>query len=297
MARIGRLGDELGYDLLLAADHLYATGSDPFEPFFEGWSTLAAWAGATRRTELGLLVGAAPLRHPALVAKLAATLDHQSGGRAILGLGSGWHEREFADHGLPLGRPRERLARLDEALAIIRALLAGETVTIDSDFFHLDGVRTAPLPLRSPVPVLVGAEGERYGLRVVARHADLWHWWAPMGSTEAFRHKLGVLARHCADVGRDAAAIAPLPGAKVILRNDPTEAERTFERAAAARGWDGEIREYVRASAWLGRPAEVAEALGRYREAGAAGFICQVFGPYDDETIVRLANEVRPTVG
>lgn len=293
VARVGRLADELGYDLLLAADHLYATGADPFEPFFEGWLTLAHWAATTTRPDLGLLVGAAPLRHPAHVARLVATLDHQSGGRAVLGLGSGWHEREFADHGLPLGPPRERLERLDEALEIATRLLGGEAVTTASRHYRLQGVRTAPLPLRPRVPVLVGAEGERYGLRVVARRADLWHWWAPMASTEQFRHKQDVLAGHCAEIGRDVRAIAPLPGAKLVLRDDPAEAERVFAAAAAAHGWVGPVLDHVRASTWLARPDEVAEALARYREAGAAGFICQLFGPYDDETIERLASEVR----
>jgi alkanesulfonate monooxygenase SsuD/methylene tetrahydromethanopterin reductase-like flavin-dependent oxidoreductase (luciferase family) len=296
VARIGRLADELGYDLLLAADHLYATGGDLFEPFFEGWLTLAAWAMTTRQVELGLLVGATPLRHPAHVAKLVATLDHQSGGRAVLGLGSGWHEQEFADHGIAFGSPRERLERLDEALGIIRALLAGESVSHESSSYRLDAVRTAPRPVRPRVPVLVGAEGERYGLRIVARHADLWHWWGPMASTEAFAHKRAVLARHCSDAGRDPAEIAPLPGAKVILRDDPAEAERVFAAAARERGWTGEILDYVRASSWLARPMDVAAALVRYREAGAAGFICQAFGPYDEETIERLALEVRPAV-
>jgi alkanesulfonate monooxygenase SsuD/methylene tetrahydromethanopterin reductase-like flavin-dependent oxidoreductase (luciferase family) len=297
VARIGRLADELGYDLLLAADHLYASGGDPFEPFYEGWMTLAGWASMTSRAQLGLLVGATPLRHPSHLAKLVATLDHQSGGRAMLGLGSGWHEGEFEDHGIRLGSPRERLERLDEALAIVRRLLAGETVDHDSPHYHLRGVRTSPLPLRQPVPVIVGAEGERYGLRIVARHADLWHWWAPMGSTEAFRAKLDVLRRHCEDLGRDPATIAAWPGAKVVIRDDPAEVERIFTAMAVAHTWEGETLDYVRDSTWLGRSADIADALVRCREAGAAGFIAQAVGPYDDETVPRLATEVRDALG
>lgn len=297
VVRVGRLAEELGYDLLLAADHLYATGGDPFEPFFEGWLTLAGWAAATGRPDLGLLVGAAPLRHPGHVAKLVVTLDHQSGGRAVLGLGSGWHEREFEDHGIRLGPPRERLARLDEALAIVRRLLGGEAVTHVSDLYRIQGVRTSPLPLRGRVPVIVGAEGERFGLRVVAKHADLWHWWAPMGTSDAFRAKLDVLRRHCSDVGRDPSAIGAWPGAKVIVRDDPAEAERVFAAAAKRHGWTGETLDHVRGSTWLGGAEAIAESLERYREAGAAGFIGQAFGPYDDETITRLATEVRPALG
>jgi alkanesulfonate monooxygenase SsuD/methylene tetrahydromethanopterin reductase-like flavin-dependent oxidoreductase (luciferase family) len=297
VARVAVLADSLGYDLLLGADHLYASGGDPHEPFFEGWLTLAAWAQLTHRVRLGLLVGANPFRSPAVVAKMTATLDHQSGGRAILGLGAAWDDRELEDHGLPAGSGiGERLLQLDESLTIVRAILAGDTVTRESAWYQLSGVRHEPRPVQARVPVLLGAEGERIGLRVVARHADLWHMWAPMDSIDLYRRKSDVLAAHCAALGRDPGSIRHLPGAKLILRDDPAESERAFVRAARAHGWEGELEQYVRHTSWLTTPESAGEALERYCAAGAGGFIAQAFGPYDDETIDRLATEVRPAL-
>jgi alkanesulfonate monooxygenase SsuD/methylene tetrahydromethanopterin reductase-like flavin-dependent oxidoreductase (luciferase family) len=297
VARVAVLADKLDYDLLLGADHLYASGGDPHEPFFEGWLTLAAWAQLSRRARLGLLVGANPLRSPAVVARMTSTLDHQSGGRAILGLGAAWHEVELTDHGLAAGSGiGERLRQLDESLTIITGILAGETVTRQSDWYRMSGVRHEPRPVQARVPVLLGAEGERIGLRVVARHADLWQLWVPMESTEYYARKAEVLASHCAAVGREPTLIRHLPGAKLILRDDPADAERAFARAARAHGWKGELEAYVRQTTWLTTPDQAGETLERYQAAGAGGFIAQAFGPYDDETIERLATEVRPRV-
>jgi alkanesulfonate monooxygenase SsuD/methylene tetrahydromethanopterin reductase-like flavin-dependent oxidoreductase (luciferase family) len=292
--RVGRLADRLGYDLLLGADHLYATGGDIHEPCFEGWLTLAAWGQLTQRAHIGLLVGANPFRNPGLVAKMLTTLDHQTSGRAVLGLGAGWLTRELEDHGLPTDASLgERLHRLDEALEVIRGIAAGTPVTHHGAHYAFDAVRHEPRPLQRRIPVLVGASGPRVGMRIVARHADLWQWWAPMGSLDAFQSHLDVLAGHCAAIGRDPAAIRPLPGAKVIIRDDPHEAERVFLEAARRHGWAGEVLAGIRESTWLATASEVTDAIGRYREAGAGGFIGQAFGPYDDETIERLAGEVR----
>ena len=175
-----RLADRLGYDQLFAADHLHATGGDPFQPFFEGWTALAAWAQATEHVELGLLVGANTFRNPGVVAKMAVTLDHISGGRAILGLGAAWEEGEQRAHGIDPGRGLgQRIDWLDESLEIIRALLDGQTVTHHSERYQFDAVRHAPLPMLRPMPAMIGASGERKCLRIVARHGTLWHLWGP----------------------------------------------------------------------------------------------------------------------
>lgn len=292
------LADRVGYDLVLGADHLYATGADPLEPFFEGWLTLAAWGQRTERAHLGLLVGANPFRHPGVVAKMAATLDHQTGGRAMLGLGAAWEASEMDDHGLARGSTlAERLHALDASLGIIRGLLAGEAVTSEGPHYSVRGARHAPVPVQPRVPVLMGTAGERIGLRIAARHADAWQLWVPPDDTALFGAKAAVLARHCAEVGRDPAAIRRLPGAKVILRDDPAEAERAFAQAAVARHWTGDRLAYVRQAAWLTTPDGALRALERYRSAGAQGFIAQAFGPYDPETVERLATEVWPRLG
>jgi alkanesulfonate monooxygenase SsuD/methylene tetrahydromethanopterin reductase-like flavin-dependent oxidoreductase (luciferase family) len=288
-----RKADELGFDLAFGADHLFATGGDPQQPFFEGWTAIAAWAQATQRARLGLLVGANAFRNPGVVAKMAATIDHVSGGRFVLGLGAAWYDEEIRRHGLDPGSGiGERLDWLDEALGLIRRVLAGETVSHDGPRYRFDAVRHAPAPLQARVPFLLGGAGERKGLRIVARHADLWHMWVPPDSTELFRAKDAVLRDHCAAIGRDESTIGRLPGAKIVIRDDPEEARRAFTSLVAHHGWPAEVWEH----AWLGGPGWVTERLRAYRDAGAGGFVAQVITPFDQETIERLAREVRPAL-
>jgi alkanesulfonate monooxygenase SsuD/methylene tetrahydromethanopterin reductase-like flavin-dependent oxidoreductase (luciferase family) len=293
-----RLADDLGYDHLFTADHLYATGGDPGQAFFEGWMALAAWAQATRHVDLGLLVGANTFRNPGVVAKMAATIDHISGGRAILGLGAAWEEDEQRAHGIDPGRSLgQRLDWLDESLTIIRGILAGAEVTWTSDKYRFDHVRHAPLPIRRPMPVLVGAYGEKKGLRIVAKHATLWQVWVNMDDLPEFQRLDGVLRRHCDDVGRDEREIRRLVGAKVVIRSTRAAAEEAFNRQLEIQPWRGEVLDYIRQSLWAGTPDDVTRAIERYRPAGLDGFVAQVYPPYDHETIEALATTVRERIG
>ena len=176
-----RRGDGPGWAVLMTWDHLLAIEGPWEQPELEGWSVLAAWAALTERVELGLLVGANTFRDPGLTAKLAVTLDHISDGRAILGLGAAWHEREHEAHGIDFGTsPGVRLDRLNEALGIIRRLLVGERFDFDGEHYHLRDVVHAPLPVRRPLPILVGGSGPRKTLRIVATHADAWDTAGPL---------------------------------------------------------------------------------------------------------------------
>ncbi len=294
---VARSADQLGYDQLYTADHLFATGGDHFQPFFEGWTTLAAWAVATRRVELGLLVGANTFRNPGVVAKMATTIDHVSGGRAILGLGAAWEEDEQRAHGIDPGRSLgERIDWLDESLDLIRRVLAGETVTHEGHY-RFDGVRQAPQPLRGPMPVMIGAIGERKGLRIVAKHASLWHLWGPLDDPSEFERLRVVLRRHCEEVGRDDAEIAPIPGAKVIIRDSVAEAQAAFDRQLQVQPWRGATLDYIRKAVWMTTLDGATRAIERYVEAGARGFIAQVYPPYDHQTVEALATVVRDRLG
>ncbi len=167
--------DEAGWDLLMTWDHLLAIEGPWDQSSYEGWSLLSAWAVLTRRVELGLLVGANTFRNPGLTAKLAVTLDHLSGGRAILGIGGAWFEREHDAHGIDFGQtPGERLDRLDEALTVIRRLIAGDRFDFDGRLYEVRDAFQAPRPIRGHLPLLVGGSGPRKTLRIVARHADAW---------------------------------------------------------------------------------------------------------------------------
>lgn len=290
--RAARAVDDLGFDYLWGHDHLYSTGADPFQPFFEGWTTLAAWAAVTRQVRLGLLVGANPFRNPGLVAKMAATVDHIAGGRVVVGLGAGNRELEVTAHGMDPGRSvGERLDWLDEALTVIRALLDGETVEHESARYRFHGARHAPRPIQARVPFVIGSAGEQKGLRIVARHADLWQMWLAMADLELFRHKRAVLHEHCRAIGRDPATIEHTVGGKLVIRRTAAEARSAFDEQMRVHGWPESIRTEM---AWIGTSEQVAQALVAFRAMGADGFSASVAAPLDLETIERLATEVRP---
>ena len=166
--------DDVGFDHVWVYDHLLGIVGDPQLSNFEGWTTLAAIAATTSRARLGLLVASNTYRNPGLVAKMATTLDHISGGRAILGIGAGWAEREHRAYGFSFGTGfGQRLDWLDEAVGVMRRLLDGETVTSPPDArYAFDGLRLSPTPIQAHLPIMIGGAGEQKTLRTVARYAD-----------------------------------------------------------------------------------------------------------------------------
>ena len=170
----GQRADRLGYDTLWTWDHLYPVVGDPHGPILEGWLTLAAWAQATERIRIGLMVGANTFRTPALTAKMVTTLDHISNGRAILGLGAAWFEPEHEAFGIPFGDGfPERLRWLGEALPIIRGMLRGERPSASGPRYAEHEVRNDPPPIQAALPILVGGGGVNVTLKLVARYGDL----------------------------------------------------------------------------------------------------------------------------
>jgi alkanesulfonate monooxygenase SsuD/methylene tetrahydromethanopterin reductase-like flavin-dependent oxidoreductase (luciferase family) len=284
--------DRLGYAHIWAWDHLYAIFGDPYQPIFEGWTSLAAAAVATEQTRVGLLVGANTFRNPGLVAKSASTLDHISRGRAILGLGGAWMEPEHTAHGIDFGSGfGERLTWLDESVGACRALLDGKSVTSDGDGrYRFNDLRHAPLPVQEHLPIMIGGSGERKTLRTVARYADMWN---AMGSVETLRHKIDVLREHCSAVGRDPSAIEFTLGIKATIRDTEAEASRVWKAAMAHNrtplsDLEGDT------TFWTGTPEMLAEWLGPYIELGFRTVISEQPAPYDTETLERLVGEVGP---
>jgi alkanesulfonate monooxygenase SsuD/methylene tetrahydromethanopterin reductase-like flavin-dependent oxidoreductase (luciferase family) len=286
--------DELGYEHLWTWDHLYAIFGDPYQPIFEGWTTLAAWSKVTSRIRLGLLVGANTFRNPGLVAKMAVTLDHMSDGRAIMGLGGAWFETEHTEYGIEFGHsPGERLTWLDEATGAIRGVLDGEEVTSPPDGrYQFNRLRMVPRPVQAHLPIMIGGSGERKTLRTVARYADMWN---AMGSVEKLRHKEEVLRRHCEEVGRDESQIERTVGCKPVIRDTEAEAQRVW-RAQLEHNRTPFERVADDDTFWIGTPARIAELMAERAELGFHTFIAEMAAPYDDETLERWIGEVKPMV-
>jgi len=284
--------DDLGYDSLWTWDHLYAIFGDPYQPIFEGWSTLAAWAIATKRTRLGLLVGANTFRNPGLVAKNVATLDHISAGRAILGIGGAWMEPEHTAHGIDFGSGfGQRLDWLDEAVGAIRPLLDGQTVSSPGGgHYTFNGLRHHPIPVQAHLPIMIGGSGEKKTLRTVAKYADMWN---AMGTPEFIAHKVDVLKGHCDAVGRDISEIEFTIGVKLTIRDSQAEAERVMHAALEhnrTRWSEVEDDETF----WCGTPAQIADKLGPYIDLGFRTVLSEQPAPYDVETLERFVGEVKP---
>lgn len=284
----GQRADRLGYDSLWTWDHLYPIVGSPDGPILEGWLVLAAWAQATERATIGLMVGANTFRNPALVAKMATTLDHVSGGRAVLGIGAAWFETEHVAYGIEYGSGApERLRWLREALPIMRGMLDGTRPSSTGPRYSAKEVRNDPPPLQRRLPLLVGGGGERVTLKLVARYADANN---VGGGIENVRRKEAALLRHCEAVGRDPAEIERTTGVgTVIIRDSREEARRVhremFERNGRARLWTDQP---------VGTPEDVAERCAPLVELGYRHLIAGFPSPHDEESMTRLAKEVRP---
>lgn len=286
--------DDLGYDHLWAWDHVYAIFGDPYQPIFEGWASIAALGTATERVRLGLLVGANTLRNPGIVAKSVTTLDHISGGRAILGLGGAWAEIEHTQFGIDFGSGfGQRLDWLDEAVAACRATLAGEAVTSrPGGRYAFDGMRIVPGPVQDHLPIMIGGSGEKKTLRTVARYADMWN---GMGTVETMTRKVAVLRQHCEDVGRDPAEIEFTLGIKATIRDSEAEAVKVWKAAMDHNRTPlSDVQDDV--TFWNGTPEQLAERIAPYLELGFTTLITEQPAPYDSETLERLIGQVKPLV-
>ena len=276
--------EDAGWDSIWTWDHLMAIFGPWEQPIFEGWSVLMGLGPLTKRVRLGLMVGANTFRYPGHTAKLATTLDHLSDGRAVLGIGGAWFEREHEAYGIPFGAGfGERLDRLDESVMVMRRLLDGERFSHAGAYYTMTDAVNTPRPIQEHLPILVGGSGPRKTLRTVAQRADGWN---TSGTVEEVRTKLGILAEHCADVGRDITTIEKTVSFPTVLRDDPSEAEATFQALLAHNGAPGAGP----GPTVLCSPTEAADKIRPYQEMGFETVIVRMPGPYDRETIDRIAD-------
>lgn len=212
LERFWRLADEFGFHGVWNYDHFYGpealgpVARDYRKDTLEGWTTLAAMALVVTRARIGCMVTGVTYRHPAVLAKMAVTVDHISGGRLEFGIGAAWHKAEHRGYGIPFPRAGERIAMLDEALHMIRALWTEDTASFEGRYFRLDEAICNPKPAQKPhPPIVVAGRGEKKSLRVVATHADEWN--AASFDPADWSRLNEVLDHHCDAIGRDPATI------------------------------------------------------------------------------------------
>jgi alkanesulfonate monooxygenase SsuD/methylene tetrahydromethanopterin reductase-like flavin-dependent oxidoreductase (luciferase family) len=284
--------ERAGWESLWIDDHLLADEGDPNDAKFEGWSTLAALAVLTERARLGLLVGANTFRNPGLTAKLATTLDHLSNGRAVLGLGGGWFEREHDAFGIEFGSGfGERLDRLDESVGLIRRLLDGERVTHDGRFYTMHEASCAPIPVQPRLPILIGGSGPTKTLRTTARYADLWNGY---GAPEKIAATSQVLRQRCAEADRPFDEIERTATIDAVVRDTPEAAETAWAETGRIHGIGDRIDDNgsERGLTIGGSPQDLADYVARLDAIGIGEVIFTFRAPFDLETIGRIG-EVR----
>ncbi len=250
-----------GWDGIWYADHFMPNAADTRVAWPECWTTLAALAVTVPRVRIGSLVAGNTYRHPAVLAKMAATIDHLSGGRMVLGLGAGWQENEHVKYGIPFHTTGERLAMLDEACAVIKGLYKQPETDFQGHYYQLRQATLEPKPLQQPMPLLIGGGGERVTLRIAARWADEWNVW---GTPETLRHKIGVLASHCSELDRDPDSIHKSAQALLFMSEDTSWLEQRRQAPQQM-------------ASMIGTPEELVDVVAEYADAGVDELIIPDF--------------------
>ena len=240
---IARHAEATGWDGVYYADHFMPNDADVSAPVGECWTTLAALAAAVPRIRIGPLVTGNTYRHPAVLAKMAATVDIISGGRLVLGLGAGWQENEHRAYGIEFSTVGGRLSRLEEACHVITSLFANRRTTFAGRYYQLTDAPLEPKPVQSRVPLLIGGGGEQRTLRIAARYANEWNVW---GSPEVLARKGQILDRYCEELGRDPRTIRRSAQALLVMTDDRSLIERVRASGRPVLGGTGpELRALV----------------------------------------------------
>jgi F420-dependent oxidoreductase-like protein len=255
--------DDLGYDSAFVFDHFFPIFSEPAGPCFEGWTLLAALAAQTRRLRVGVLVTGNTYRFPSVLAKMAATVDHASDGRLVLGLGAGWFEHEHEALGIPFYSVGERAQRLVEAVQVIKLLFTQERSTFNGKYYRLKEAVFQPRCVQTPhPPILIGGMGPKVIQPLAARYADIWHFFVREGGTEEVKQVVGNFDKICRRVGRDPAQVTKSTS--------------------------------LRPPQLAGSPEEVRGRVQALVDAGVRYLILSLPAPYDHDVLRRFAGEVMP---
>ncbi len=262
-----QLCEELGFDAAWIDDHLMFGGT----PILECWTTLAALAASTTRIRLGTMVTSNAFRNPALLAKMAATVDLVSGGRLELGLGAGISKKEHEAYGYPYPDAPTRIERLKEAALIVTSLWTQPKTTFKGKHYQVLEATCEPKPIQKPhPPLIIGGSGEKHLLKVTAQYADRFDF-GSLPDKEAFRHKMKVLEKHCVAVGRRTGEIEKScwPKGQIILRENRKDAEAEESRLKPPEVARGDFEKYT----FVGTPEELRAQIKLYQELGVTYFM------------------------
>jgi len=284
--------ERLGLDWASVFDHFIPIGAAPEGPCFEGPTLLAAMAAHTHRMRIGIIVTGVTYRHPAVLANIATTIDHISGGRLEFGVGGAWYELEHAQYGIPFPPIPRRLEMLGETARILKSLWTEQRTTFDGRHFQLKDALCEPKPLQSTIPLWIGGDGEKVTMRHVAREADGWN--TRLAPLPEFDHKLAVLADHCAAVGRDPAEIRLQVVMQAVLGRDEHEAQEALRARLDALGLTP--RDDRARFLFAVTPEQLIERLGPYVDRGVGDFLLMARAPLDRHTLQLFAGEVVPAL-
>ncbi|MGH8931688.1 MAG: TIGR03560 family F420-dependent LLM class oxidoreductase [Egibacteraceae bacterium] len=283
--------EELGYDWISLFDHFRPPLGGPDGPCFEGTTLLTALAARTKRIRCAILVSAVTWRHPAILASIAATIDHVSEGRLEFGVGAAGPDLGYEQYGIPFPDPEVRLDMLDEVCQVIRSLWTRERTTFEGRYYRLTDACLEPKPVQDRLPLLIGGGGERRTLRIVAKHADIWNVLAD--DLDGYRRKLDVLVGHCATVGRDARDIRRSVTFRAVLAEDEEHArQRRAERLSILPPGSPDLAEYLT----FGTPEQCIEDLRPYIRLGVRDFVLGARPPLDWPTIELFATRIAPVL-
>ena len=278
---------QTGYHSAWTYDHFVPPTTAPDGPCFEGWTALAGLAAVTSRLRLGCLVSGVTYRNPALLGKMAVTVDHISSGRLIMGIGAAWHEGEHRFYGWEFPPVRERQDRLEEAAQILRTMLSDEgSLNFQGRHYQVNAAPVLPGGVQKQIPLMIGGGGEKRTLRTVARYGDI----ANVSGTPAeIKHKFEVLEQHCQDVGRNPSEIERSIQTPVVVTDREDLADRV---AAGFGGMRGLSAEDARREFPIGRPEQVREVIKKYQDIGVEHVIQMSQGPWKEEVYERISDEV-----
>lgn len=285
--------EDWGYDWASVFDHFLPIQSDPEGPCFEGPTLLSAMAAHTSKIRCGILVVGNTYRNPAVLANIAATIDHVSGGRLELGVGAGWYELEHNQYGIPFHTTGRRIRALGETCKILKSMWTEDRTSFKGRYYEITDALCEPKPVQKPhIPLWVGGAGEHLTLRVVAESADGWNTF--FMSESDYQRKLDILSSHCDKTGRNPADIRKSLVIQAVVGETDDEVSERAARLAARFGTTdiSALKQF----AVMGTPEECVERLLRYVELGVGDFILGARAPADYRTLELVAKKVAPVV-